>query len=119
MWNKKKVVMGNEGLKAFYGRDPGFQQFVDRHGLVAGNPELRQEYEMWRREERILAEEFDRRKAEGVAEGEAKNQAKVARLAFQNALPGEDFSSIAARLTNYGIPADVIQTARAKVENRG
>ena len=47
----KEVVMGEPGLKSFHDGDPGFRQFVERHELVAGDPETRRAYDAWRNEE--------------------------------------------------------------------
>ena len=133
--------MRDRGLNAFYESDPGFKQFVDRHGTVAGDPDAIKEYNLWLMEERLQLNEYalreargyDKGLAEGLAEGEAKGLAEgeakglaegeakilgIALKAFQKARPGEDLSAIAQLLSDFGIPPDVIQTAREQVEGR-
>ncbi|MDR1537309.1 MAG: hypothetical protein LBU32_04810 [Clostridiales bacterium] len=34
-------------LRGYYEEDPGFAQFVERHGYVASKPEVRKEYKLW------------------------------------------------------------------------
>ena len=43
----KEVIAMTPGLQAFAARDPGFQQFSDRHTAVSADPKTRREYVSW------------------------------------------------------------------------
>ena len=68
----KEVVTGDPELKAFHDADPGFRRFVDRHEVVARDPDAREEHVMWRHEEWLRALELRDIKAEGEAKAEAE-----------------------------------------------
>ena len=42
-----EVVKMDEVLQEFYENDPGFAQFVDRHGIVSAMPDVRTAYRKW------------------------------------------------------------------------
>ena len=109
----KKIVMGEPGLKSFYDSDPGFRQFVDRHELVAGDPETRRAYNTWRNEQWLRALELRDIRNEGKAERDLE----IALEAFKKLGPGEDFSSIERLLSTLGISPNAVQTAREQVES--
>ena len=74
-----EVVKMDPKLKELYDSDPGFAQFVERHGLVASMPELRKAYRRW--ENDIMLDKLDeeRRNEEvklRVEEGEARGRAE-------------------------------------------
>jgi flagellar biosynthesis/type III secretory pathway protein FliH len=86
-----EVVTMDEQLKSFYDDDPGFAQFVERHGFVVSSPEVRKAYRRWeydmivdnleeeRKAEKLaaqLAESEARGRAEAEAEGEARGEVK-------------------------------------------
>ena len=119
----KEVVMGEPKLKEYYDDDPGFKQFVDRHWLVAGDPDARHAYFMWRREVISRALELRGIMEEGIAEGEAKGRAErdleIALKAFNKARRlGEDFSIMARRLRDLGISSAAVKAARKQVESK-
>ena len=70
-------------LQDFKELDAGFAQFVQRHGYVAGTPEVRHAYRRWEydqilnklEEERIAARQAAEL-AEGIAEGIAEGKAE-------------------------------------------
>ena len=77
-----EVVKMDAELKTSYDSDPGFAQFVDRHGVVSATPEVRRAYRKWEYdlildrldEERSaarIAEQMARSRAEGEAESRA------------------------------------------------
>ena len=78
-----EVVNMDSELQAYYDEDPGFAQFVKRHGAVASMPEIRKAYRRYEYdlildkldEERRLAE-MEEKLAKGIAESEAKGMAK-------------------------------------------
>ena len=113
----EEVVMANPDLKAYYDDNPGFKQFVDRHGLVSGDPKIREEFQLWLDEEKQLAKEFLQYGKEKEARGRADTYLEIALKAFQKARPGEDLSAIAQSLSDDGFPPDIIQTAREQVES--
>ena len=106
--------------------EPDYLRFAKHHGLDAGSPEARQSFDLSRIEDMLLADEFERRKAEGYAKGYAESyaqgiaesKAEVALKAFQlAALSGEDFSIVEQRLSDYDIEPDIVRTARAQAES--
>ena len=117
----KEVVMGEPELKSFYDHEPGFLQFVERHALVAGDPETRREYDTWRHEQWLraldLRDKINEGRAEGRAEGIDLGKLEIALEAFKKAGPGEDFSIIERRLIDWGVSPNAVQTARKLVES--
>jgi predicted transposase/invertase (TIGR01784 family) len=128
----KEIVDMDNALRAYYEVDPGFAQFVDRHGLVASNPRTRRAYDFWVIEQQLALEEkttwLDQGRAEGEAEGRAKGEAegrakgeaenslKIALNAFRKATSETDSRNVAATLKAYGLPVKIIEKARAKVK---
>ncbi|MCL2046738.1 MAG: hypothetical protein FWG88_10200 [Oscillospiraceae bacterium] len=110
-------------LKELYDSDPGFAQFVERHGLVASMPELRKAYRRWeydimldRLDEERRNEEVNMRVAEGEARGKAEGiawtQVEIAKKAFADNKLGASESDIVDLLKSFGIPDDIIDEAR-------
>ena len=133
--DKKKplteVVKMEAELQEYYDNDPGFAQFVQRHGAVAAMPEVRRAYRRWEYdlmldrldEERRVAEmetqleESEARgkaegKAEGMAEGIAKTQMKIAVTAFSSLKQGKSLSEIIDMLSLFSIPDEIIEAAK-------
>ena len=124
-----EVVEMDKQLKAYYDSDPGFAQFVDRHGAVADLPEIRQAYRRWqydvicdaldkqRRDEEHKAQ-LERSKAEGRAEGKAEGRSEgemaIATNAFAVMKNGRSPDDIAQTLKGLGIPDETIEAARSR-----
>ena len=95
-----EVVEMDPKLKELYESDPGFAQFVERHGLVASMPELRKAYRRWeydimldRLDEERRNEEVNMRVAEGKAEGIADEKIKTAKRLFEMGLSIEQVAA--------------------------
>jgi hypothetical protein len=120
-----EVVSMDTALKAYYEVDPGFAQFVERHGYVASRPEVREEYKLWQIEQVVMGEEFERveakgiavGKAEGIAEGRRSREMEIALKTFRKAKPQEDLSDIIENLRDYDIPEETIQAAMRRVSD--
>lgn len=67
-----EVVRMDTQLQIFYDVDPGFAQFVDRHGVVVALPDIRKAYLLWEYEQIVNALERERLEAKGEARGEAR-----------------------------------------------
>jgi hypothetical protein len=124
----KEVVEMDTNLKEYYDVDPGFAQFVDRHGVVAASPEVRKAYRRWQYEQVLAELEAERLKEEGKEEGkkegkeegrkEGKEEGKmeIALNAFAQAKQGANPLHIAETLRSFGVPEDIIHTARKQYE---
>ena len=126
-------------LQEYYDSDPGFAQFVERHGVVAAMPDIRKAYRRWEydvildmlEEERrnakmeaLLAESKAEGEAIGEARGEARGEAKgrderdmeIAQKAFAGLKHGRDLSEIVYMLKEFDIPDDIIDSAKKQAE---
>jgi predicted transposase/invertase (TIGR01784 family) len=72
----KEVIEMDATLQEYYGSNPGFAQFTDRHAQVSADPEIRKDYRRWQYEQVINALERERTLAEGEARGEARGIAE-------------------------------------------
>jgi len=71
----KEVIDMTPGLQAFAARDPGFQQFSERHQAVSADPKTRREYVSWFGEmlrQQGEREWIEQEYAEKLAESEKK-----------------------------------------------
>ena len=78
-----EVVKMDDELQAYYDQDPGFAQFVDRHGIVASTPEVRKAYRRWQYD--IMLNQLDEERKEEntktrIKEGEARGEAIVTQV---------------------------------------
>jgi hypothetical protein len=120
----KEVVEMDPALKEFREADPGFAQFVDRYGIVASTPEMLKAYNDWQIAQMAWEEEIawveakgiDKGKAEGIAEGIAKNQLNIALVLFRAVKPGDDSLDAIKTARDYGIPEDIIRAAKGQAE---
>jgi hypothetical protein len=114
----------DENPKELYSADQDFAQFVDRYGLVASDPKAHEEYNRWRIERILEVEEQEIRRVEAYANGYAKSyakgvaktQSKIALKAFSDARSDADLSEIEKTLVKFGVPKDVIKSARERVK---
>ena len=116
--------------------DPGFAQYVERHGIVSSIPETLMAYKRWKMDaisdmldeeyrraefEKQLAESKAKGKAEGIAEGKAEVKAKyimdttlkILKLSAHNQSPIEAYKI----LKILDIPDDVIEAAKEQLSN--
>ena len=90
-----EVVKMDPELQAYYDIDPGFAQFVERHGVVAAMPDIRNAYRRWEYDQILDRLDEERRVAEHkaeVAEGELRGEAtatKIMKLFIQKKQPEE------------------------------
>ena len=82
-----EVVKMDEELQEYCDSDPGFAQFVERHGAVAALPDVRKAYRRWEYDRMLESLDEERRAADidarisesearGVAIGEANGEAR-------------------------------------------
>ena len=125
-------------LQEYYNEDPGFAQFVERHGAVAAMPDIRKAYRRWEydvmldmldEERRVAemevqllasrsegkAEGITEGKAEGRSEGKAETQMEISLKIFTNMKRSKDLSDIVDMLKELGIPDDIIEAAKTQV----
>jgi len=125
--DKKKplmeVVKMEHELQAYYNSDPGFAQFVERHGAVASMPDVRKAYRRWeydiildRLDEERRAAEMEARLAESEAKGKADSQMEIALKAFAGLKRGRSLSDIVDTLKEFGIPDEAIEEAKKQTE---
>ncbi|MDR2422421.1 MAG: hypothetical protein LBE01_03495 [Deltaproteobacteria bacterium] len=112
----KEIVEMDENPKELYSADQDLAQFVDRYGLVASDQKTPEQYNRWRLERILVAEEPELRHAEGRAEGGAENQIEIALKAFSDAKSDADSPEIEKILEKFGAPKDVIKRARERVK---
>ncbi|MDR1297197.1 MAG: hypothetical protein LBO05_07460, partial [Deltaproteobacteria bacterium] len=115
-------------LKESREADPGFAQFVDRHGIVASTPEMLKAYDDWQTarmawgeeiawvEAKGKAEGIAKGKAEGIAEGIAENQLNIALVLFRAVKSGDNSRDAVKTARYYGIPKDIIRAAKGRAE---
>jgi flagellar biosynthesis/type III secretory pathway protein FliH len=132
-----------DALKAYYETDPGFAQFVERHGYVASLPQVRKEYKLWQIEQvvtgeenaRIFARGRDEGKAEGIAVGKAEGKAEgiavgkaegkaegiaerdmeIALNAIRKARSGE--TGVIETLKDFGVSDETIRAAQKQASD--
>jgi hypothetical protein len=109
----KEVVNMDAALQTFYEDDPGFAQFVERHGYVASLPEVRKEYKLWQIEQVVMGEEIERAKAKGRTERDME----IALKTFRNAKTGGDLSRIIETLSDFDISEETIKIAMKQTES--
>ena len=114
-----EVVKMKPELQDYYDEDPGFAQFVDRHGVVAAMPEVRRAYRRWeydlmldRLDEERRAEQHEIQLLASEAKGEAKSQMKIALIVFAGLGQGMGLSEIIETLKRFEIPDEIIEAAR-------
>jgi hypothetical protein len=140
----KEVITMEARLQEFYDYDLGFAQFVERHGIVASDPKVREEYDLWRIEQLVTMEEAFRNRAEGKAEGitegitigrgegitegitigrgegisigrDGRNM-EFALKAFRKAISDDSFPGIIETLREFDIPEETINIAMDEVK---
>ena len=123
-----EVVKMDAALQAFCEVDPGFAQFVERHGYVASLPDVRKEYKLWQIEQVVIGEENEQLmaqgraegrtegRAEGIAEGRTEGYKEISRKAFERTTKGVAPADIARTLIDLGIPENIIESARRQAE---
>jgi len=126
-----EIVKMEPELQEYYDKDPGFAQFVQRHGVVAAMPDIRKAYRRWeydvildrldeeRREaemEMKLAESRSEGKIEGKIEGKADVQMEIALKAFADLKQGQSLSDIINMLKKFDIPLEIIEAAKMQTE---
>ena len=120
-------------LQAYCDSDPGFAQFVKRHGMAI--PDVSKAYRRWQYdiilekldEERRVAEmeaQFAKIRAEGKGEGMAESRAEgkiegrderdfeIAMRAFASLQRGKSMADIVETLKELGIPDETIEAAK-------
>jgi hypothetical protein len=132
-----EVVEMDTALKAYYEVDPGFAQFVARHGYVASLPEVRKEYKLWQIEQVVMGEENARVMAEGRSEGSAvgrtegiavgrtegrtegraERDMEIALKAFRKVKPGVNQSLIIDNLKDFDISEEIIRAAQKQADS--
>ena len=131
----EEVVEMDIQLQEFKELDAGFAQFVERHGYVAGTPEVRHAYRRWEydqilnklEEERIAARyaaEMSESNAISEARGEAKGKAEgIAEQQMVFALNylklyghSKSKKTQDSEMLALGIRSDVIEAARKQNE---
>ncbi|MDR1297454.1 MAG: Rpn family recombination-promoting nuclease/putative transposase [Deltaproteobacteria bacterium] len=108
----KEVVEMDPVLKESREADPGFAQFVDRHGIVASTPEMLKAYDDWQIAQMAWGEEIAWVEAKGIA----KNQLNIALVLFRAVKPGDDSRDAIKTASDYGIPEDIIRAAKGQAE---
>jgi hypothetical protein len=103
-------------LKQFYKLDPGFAQFVDRHGLVAADPKVRRYYDLWLLDQALWAEELEEMRANYEAIGKAKRDIEITLKAFRRTTSDADWLNTTKTLREFDIQEDAIESACAKVK---
>ena len=118
-------------LQEYYDNDPGFAQFVQRHGAVAAMPDIRKAYRRWEydvildrldEERRVaevetrLAESEAKGKVEVKTEGKTETQMEIALKAFAGMKKGKSMSDIIVTLKELGIPEEIIEAAKMQTE---
>ena len=118
-----EVVKMKLELQAYYDNDPGFAQFVDRHGIVAAMPEVRKAYRRWeydlilyRLDEERRTKQHEMQLVVSKAEGKAERDMEIALKAFDGLKKGKNASEIIDTLKEYGIPDEIIEAARKHSE---
>ena len=122
-----EVVKMDSQLQEFYKADPGFAQFVERHGFVAASPEVRKAYRRWEydmildklEEERKVADQaaqVEEGRAEGRAEGISDTLMDVAMRILK--LKGHNTSKTVLddEMLALGISREIIAAARKQYE---
>ena len=124
-------------LQAYYEIDPGFAQFVERHGSVASMPDIRKAYRRW--EYDIILEKLDEERraakiaeqfaeletkiasseariasseARGEAKGKTNTQMEIAMKAFAKIKRGRSVSEITETLKEFDNPDEIIEEAK-------
>ncbi|MDR0671481.1 MAG: Rpn family recombination-promoting nuclease/putative transposase [Oscillospiraceae bacterium] len=113
----REVVEMDAALKAYCEVDPGFAQFVERHGYVASLPQVRKEYKLWQIEQVVIGEE----NARILAKGRAERDMEIALKFFRKAKSESDHSRIMENLRDLDIQEEIIEAAgkQAKSERAG
>jgi predicted transposase/invertase (TIGR01784 family) len=116
----REVVEMDQNLKTYYDADPGFAQFVDRHGLVASDPKTKSEYKHWLINQIADDEHKYRHDLALLAEAKpgiiAERDMEYATEEFRNLKPGDDISKVIEKLSRLHVPKDIIESARKQVE---
>jgi hypothetical protein len=112
----KEIVKMDPHLSAYYKADPGFAEFVERHGLVASNPQTRKEYDLWVIDQILAMDEKAELVAKGRAEGEIESNVNIALNAFRTATSEADKRKVTEILKTFGLPDDIIKSARKRVK---
>jgi hypothetical protein len=117
----KEVIEMVPDLKTLYDVDPGFAQFVERHGVVASAPGVRDAYERWRIELLVNNDErafmTDEARSEGIDIGKDERNMEIALIVFRRMKADDDYLEAIETLKSYNIPDNIIKTARKTVES--
>ena len=122
-----EVVEMDPELQDYYDNDPGFAQFVRRHGEVAAMPDVRKAYRRWEydlildrldeeRREADMAAQLAVSEARGVTIGRDNRDMEIALKAFASLNSGKSLAEITGTLKEFGIPDEIIEAAKKQSE---
>jgi hypothetical protein len=103
-------------LTELYKIDPLYAEYVERHGLMASDPETRHQYELWQINLATTRDALFKIKAEGKAEGKAETMMEIALIEFRDAKSEANFPGVEAHLKKLNFPEDIIKNALQQVK---